>query len=347
MLRIKHSIMKETLASMAARLGCSQTTISRVLNGKGEKYRISDDMVKRVLAEARRCNYSPSLVAQSLRKNKTETIGLLIPSVANPFFADMASVIISEAHARHFTTIVVDMMEDGSNQDEAVATVLSRQVDGIIVIPCAANSTLLEEINREVVPIVLVDRYYEDAPLSYVTTNNYDGGLMATELLIANRHRRIACIQGDPETMPNRMRVKGYRHAMENAGLKDCEIISGNEFSIQNGFLETKLLLGSQPRPTAIFALSNTILLGAIKAIREAGLGIPEDISVISFDNNKYLDYMVPPINRVSQPVEDMAKLASRILFEKINDNNPEQVTRLSLSPVLMSGSSVGMCPQA
>lgn len=338
--------MKETLASMAARLGCSQTTISRVLNGKGEKYRISDETVKKVLAEARRCKYSPSLLAQSLRRNKTETIGLLIPSVANPFFADMASVIISEAHARHFTTIVVDMMEDGSNQDEAIAAVLARQVDGMIVIPCAANSTLLEEVNREVVPIVLVDRYYEDVPLSYVTTNNYDGGLMATELLIANHHKHIACIQGDPETIPNRMRVKGYRQAMENAGLARNEIISGNEFSIQNGYLETKLLLDRKHRPTAIFALSNTILLGAIKAIREASLGIPDDISIISFDNNKFLDYMVPPISRVSQPVEDMAKLASKILFEKISGNNQEQITRLSLSPVLMPGSSIGICKE-
>ena len=326
---------------MAARLGCSQTTISRVLSGQGDKYRISDKTVKRVLAEAQRCNYTPSLLAQSLRKNKTNTIGLLIPSVANPFFADMASVIIAEAHSRHFTTIVVDMMEDGSNQDEAVATVLSRQVDGIIVIPCATNSTLLEEINSKVIPVVLVDRYYEDAPLSYVTTNNYKGGLQATELLISNGHKRIACIQGVPGTMPNTMRVKGYRKAMEEAGLQAEEVIRGNEFSVQNGYLETKLLLGSNPCVTAIFALSNTILLGAIKAIREAGLRIPEDISIISFDNNRYLDYMVPPIHRVSQPVEDMAKLASRILFEKISGVTVPEVTRVALSPVLISGASV------
>ena len=147
----------------------------------------------------------------------------------------MASVIIAEAHARHFTTIVVDMMEDGSNQDEAVAAVLSRQVDGIIVIPCAANSTLLEEINRNVVPVVLVDRYYEDAPLSYVTTNNYKGGLQATELLVSNGHKRIACIQGVPDTMPNTMRVRGYKKAMEDAGLQEYEVIRGNEFSVQNG----------------------------------------------------------------------------------------------------------------
>ncbi len=338
--------MKETLATMSARIGVSKTVISRVLTGQSKKYRISDETVKKVLAEAQRCNYSPSLVAQSLRKNKTETIGLLIPSVANPFFADMASVIIAEAHSRHVTTIVVDMMEDGSNQDEAVTTVLSRQVDGIIVIPCAANPTLLEEINRTVVPIVLVDRYYDEAPLSYVTTNNYKGGLMATEVLLSNGHKRIACIQGVPDTMPNQMRVRGYRRAMEDAGLAGNELIVGNEFSTQNGYLETKLLLGSNPRPTAIFALSNTILLGAIKAIREAGLSIPEDISVISFDNNKYLDYMVPPIHRISQPVEDMAKLASRILFEKIAGVNPEQITRLSLSPMLIPGASVSACKE-
>ncbi len=336
--------MKETLATMASRLGCSQTTISRVLNGQSERYRISNETVKKVLAEAQRCNYSPGLIAQSLRKNKTETIGLLIPSVANPFFADIASSIIDEAHSRHFTTLVVDMMEDGSNQDEAIATVLSHRVDGIIVIPCAANSTLLQEINKNVIPVVLLDRYYEDAPLSYVTTNNYDGGLMATRQLLSNHHKRIACIQGDPETMPNRMRVKGYCQAMEDAGLAKYENVVGNEFSTQNGYLETKMLLGGGNKPTAIFALSNTILLGAIKAIREAGLSIPDDISIISFDNNKYLDYMVPPITRISQPVEDLARLASRILFEKMNGTNPEHVTRLSLLPQLIPGESVGIC---
>ena len=184
---------------------------------------------------------------------------------------------------------------------------------------------------------MLVDRYYEDAPLSYVTTNNYKGGLQATELLISNGHKRIACIQG----VPNTMRVRGYRKAMEEAGLGGYELIRGNEFSVQNGYLETKLLLGSTPCPTAIFALSNTILLGAIKAIREAGLRIPEDISIISFDNNKYLDYMVPPIHRVSQPVEDMAKLACRILFERISGAHVPEVTRLALSPVLVAGASV------
>ena len=333
--------MKETLSTIAERLGCSPTTISRVLSGQADKYRISDATVKKVLAEAQRCNYSPSLIAQSLRKNKTNTIGLLIPSVANPFFADMASVIIREAHARHYTTIVIDMMEDGSNQDEATAAVLSRQVDGIIAVPCAENPTLLQEIDRNIVPVVLVDRYYEDSPLSYVTTNNYKGGLMATELLISGGHRRICCLQGMPSSMPNVMRVRGYRTAMTEAGLEEFISVSGNEFSTQNGYLETKLLLGRKDPPTAVFALSNTILLGAIKAIREAGLTIPGDISIISFDNNKYLDFMVPAIHRISQPIEDMGKLAARILFEKMGGGASGGSTRLSLSPLLVPGESI------
>ena len=326
---------------MARRLGCSTSTISRVLSGQAEKYRISDTTVKAVLAEAQKCSYTPSLVAQKLRKSKTNTIGLLIPSVANPFFADMASVIITEAHARHFTTIVIDMMEDGSNQDEAITALLSRQVDGIIVVPCAENATMLEEINRNVIPIVLVDRYYEDSPLCYVTTNNYLGGRQATDILISNGHKDIACIQGMPESMPNRKRVAGYLDSMKEAGLEERTMVVGNEFSTQNGYLETKLILNRTPRPTAIFALSNTILLGAIKAIREAGLSIPDDMSIISYDNNKYLDYMVPPITRISQPVEDMAKLASKILFSRITSPTSSNVTHLSLSPLPVQGESV------
>lgn len=333
--------MKETLESMASRIGCSKTTISRVLSGQAKKYRISDETVKAVLEEAQNCNYTPILIAQKLRKTKTDTIGLLIPSVANPFFADLASVIISEAHDRHFTTIVVDLMEDGSNQDEAIATLLSKHVDGLIVVPCSDNATMLEEINAKVVPIVLIDRYYENSPLNYVTSNNYQGGRQATELLISTGHKDIVCIQGMPDSMPNRRRVSGYMDAMKEAGLEKHAVVIGDEFSTQNGYLETKLVLGTTPHPTAIFALSNTILLGAIKAIREARISIPEDISIISFDNNKYLDYMVPPITRISQPVEDMAKLASKILFSRIANPMESSVSHLSLSPLLIHGESV------
>ena len=332
--------MKESLSTIAERLGVSVTTVSRVLSGNAGKYRISKATEARIRAEADRCNYAPSLVAQSLRSRQTKTIGLLTPSLANPYFAEMSSFIISEVHRRGFTTIVIDTMENESNFNEGLTKLVARQVDGIIAVPCGQDHTMVDGVNSNFVPVVLVDRYYENFPLPYVTTNNYKGGYDATRLLIDAGHRSIACIQGVRTSAPNNERVRGYRDAMEEAGLKEFEFVAGNEFSIQNGYLETKLLLSRQLKPTAIFALSNNISLGVIKAIREAGLRIPEDLSLLSFDNYTYMDYMEPPLTRVGQPVEDMAILAAKILFDRIEGIAPG-ASQLRLSPTIIQGASV------
>lgn len=332
--------MKETLSSIAKRTGFSITTISRVLSGNAEKHRISKKTIEKVLKDAREHNYTPSIVAQNLRDNKTHTVGLLLPSIANPYFADMASVIISEVHKRGYTTLVIDSMEDEKNFSEGASLMLARRVDGIIAVPCGTDKTLLESINSNYLPVVLIDRYYDNSTLSFVTTNNYKGGLMATRHLIGMGHKSIVCIQGAITSNPSKERVRGYMEAMREEGYEDNIHVVGNEFSIQNGYLETKLLLESENPPTAIFTLSNTITLGAIKAIREAGLRIPNDISLVSFDNYQYMDYMETPISRISQPMEDMAKLAAKILFDRI-ESMPNNTSQLKLSPSLISGESV------
>ena len=332
--------MKESLSSIAERTGVSISTVSRVLSGNAAKYRIAEGTAKRILDEAARCNYAPSQLAQSLRKRQTRTIGLLTPSLANPYFAEMSSVIISEVHKRGYTTIVIDTMEDEGNFNDGLTQLVARQVDGIIAVPCGQDPSTVESVNRDAVPVMLVDRYYEDFPLPYVTTNNYKGGYDATRLLLDAGHRRIACIQGVRSSAPNNERVRGYRDALAEAGLSDMALVAGNEFSIQNGYLETKLLLSRAERPTAVFALSNNITLGVLKALREAGLRIPDDLSLVSFDNYTYMDYMEPPITRVGQPVEDMAMLATKILFDRIEGLSPG-ASRLRLSPSLIIGESV------
>lgn len=135
--------------------------------------------------------------------------------------------------------------------------------------------------------------------------------------------------------------MRGYYDTMKRAGLEDNTFVVGNEFSIQNGYLETKLLLDKGESIDAIFALSNTIVLGALKAIREVGLKIPEDIAVISFDDNMYMEYLTPALTRVSQPVGDMAKLAARILLDRINNPTDSRVSQLKLSPSIIFGASV------
>lgn len=332
--------MKESMSTIAKRIGVSITTVSRVLSGNAAKYRISEDTARRVREEAARCNYAPSLVAQNLRNQQTRTVGLLTPSLSNPYFAEMASVIISEVHRRGYTTIVIDTMEDEDNFSEGLIQLLARQVDGIIAVPCGQDEKLVSDINRDYVPVMLVDRYYQGSPLPYVSTNNYKGGFDATNLLISSGHSRIACIQGVRTSAPNNERVRGYKDAMKQAGLEAMQLVVGNEFSIQNGYLETKLLLSRPERPTAIFALSNNITLGVLKAARETGMRIPSELSLLSFDNYAYMDYMEPPITRVSQPVEDMAMLATKILFDRI-DGLSVSTSQLALSPTIIRGESV------
>ncbi|MCI1639664.1 MAG: LacI family transcriptional regulator [Bacteroidales bacterium] len=335
--------MKETLSSISQRLGISTATISRVLSGNAKKYRISEKTAAIVTAEASRCHYIPSLAAQSLRTNKTKTIGLLMPKLSNPYFADISSAIISEANSKGYTAIIADTMENVEVQKDCISALLSRKVDGIIAAPCGNDSKIFKEINARIAPVVLIDRYFEDATISYVTSNNYKGAFDATSLLINNGHKNIVCIQGDEASLPNKKRVGGYLDALSTAGLQDNARILGNAFSIQNGYLETKLLLSSSSnRPSAIFALSYTILLGVIKAIKEASLVIPDDISIISFDDNISLDYMTPSISRVGQPTEEMGQLAAKMLFNKLNDNDTnELVSHIELSTELLIRKSV------
>ena len=187
---------------------------------------------------------------------------------------------------------------------------------------------------------MLIDRYFNSTELSYVCTDNYQGGFEATKYLLNNGHEKILCIQGTPHSMPVRERVRGYLDALRGHGIEQNARIAGNSFSIQNGYLETKLALNSPERPTAIFALSNTILLGAIKAIKESGLSIPDDISAITFDNNTFLDFIDPPITRISQPVNEIGTLAVKLLMQGIAEKRSTGA-RMQLQPQLIVCDSV------
>ncbi len=314
--------MKTTLETIAGRTGFSTSTVSRVLSGKSKDGRISEKTAETIRKAAEETGYTPNILAQNLRKGRTFTIGLVVPDISNPYFAEITSVIVAEAKRNGYTTIVTDTMENEAAQNDSVCALVSRKVDGMIIVPCGSDPKFLEEINEHTTPVILVDRYFENSRLPYVSTNNRQGGFDGTNILLRSGHRKIACIQGNHASVPNRRRLEGYRSALRKAGLEEEERIVGNDFTVQNGYIETKLLLESPDRPTAIFALSNTIGLGAIRAIREAGLRIPEDISIVSFDNNVYLDYLIPAVTRIGQRVEEMGRMAVKLLLESIRGSH-------------------------
>lgn len=333
--------MKPTLETIAEKTGYSISTVSRALAGKAEKFRISETAAETIRKTAAELGYTPNIIAQNLRNRKTETIGLVVPDMSNPYFAEISSVIVAEAKKHGYTTIVTDTMENESAQKDSVCALVSRKVEGMIIVPCGSDPGYLEDLNKRVAPIILVDRYFENSPLPFVVTNNWQGGVDGTNILIRNGHKKIACIRGNLDSMPNRKRTEGYLSALRKAGLEEFKQIVGNDFTVQNGYIETKLLLNRSDRPTAIFALSNTIGLGAIRAIREAGLKIPDDISLVSFDNNIYLDYFVPAVTRIGQRVEEMGRMAVKLLIGSIQGQKTLS-SQIELSTETILRESVG-----
>lgn len=332
--------MKENLNTISKRLGISVSTVSRVLNGTAQKYRISQKTIDIVKAESRRCGYTPNHIAQSLRKEKSNAIGILIPSLDNLFFSKLSSILLSEIRKRGYFAIIMDSNENEHHFYESLAELVSYNVDGIIAVPCGNDPTYIENLRSMGHHIVLVDRYYSDSSIPVVSANNYAGAFEATAHLIKHGHKKICCIQGDPDSLPNKERVKGYTSAMKEAGLEKYIQVTGSEFSMENGYLETKILLLQEELPTAVFGLSNNITLGVIKAIREAGLRIGEDISLISFDSFTHMAFSEPPITRIAQPIEEMGMLAAKFLFSEIDGENKEEAS-LMLRPTMIEGKSV------
>ena len=304
---------KNNLAAISERTGYSISTVSRVLSGKAEKYRISRAAVEKVTQEARRCNYRPNLLAQSLRTRQSQTVGLVVPGIDNPFFATLASIIIGQLDQRGYHTLLADSRESEEEERLALEMFQDRGVDGILAVPVASSPELHEKISRDI-PLVLIDRYFEKTSLSYVCTDNYAGAYMAAKYLADKGYRRILAIQGVPASMPNRERVRGFLAALEG---RDVQYhVSGDAFSVENGQRITFASFSGNPNAyDAIFAFSATILLGTIAALRKLGLTEGKDVGVISYDNNGFLDFMNPPVTRVEQPLQEAGEIAVSTLF--------------------------------
>ena len=305
---------KVSIVDIAKTAGVSISTVSRVLNGKAEEFRISKKSEQKVKETARRLNYVPNQFAANLKSGKSNTIALIIPSLSNPFFADIASEINAEIRNRGYITIIGDSDESTDIENEELLQMQSRNIEGLLIVPCSQNWKSIKKLHDRGIPVVCMDRYFEDQDIPYVSTDNYEGAVMATKHLIEQGHTNIACIQGVQHSVPNKLRIQGYQDAMVSSGIKDYHI-SGDEFSVENGYKETKLLLQLKERPTAIFTLSNNIAMGCMKALREENVNIPEDMSLITFDDHPYLDYLATPLTCITQPTREICRLAVKYLF--------------------------------
>jgi len=333
---MKHKV---GIVDIAKKTGFSPTTVSRVLNGNASKYRISKKTEKIIQTIADEMNYIPNDSARNLRTGRSKTIALIIPSLKNPFFAEIASAINTEVKKYGYITFIGDSDDDIEIEKNEMLQFISKNIDGLIIAPCGEESEHLIKAQNEGLPLVCIDRYFEDCNLSFVSSDNYEGAYAATKYLIQQGHKNIACIQGVRYSVPNKQRVKGFLDALSEEGIQTYSV-SGDDFSEQNGYIESKLLLQKKDKPTAIFALSNTIAMGCLKTFKEENVKLPDDISLIAFDENPYLNYIDPPLTCISQPLEDICKIAVKMLFSKIMDKE-DTTKRILLKTTLKIKESV------
>lgn len=330
---------KETLKSLSEKTGYSISTISRVLSGKGQLNRISKSTIDTIFQKAKEMNYFPNFCAQSLRTNKKNTIGLLIPSISNNFFSKVANHIINAAQQANYQVIIIDTQEDEEIEKRAIESMIQHNVDGLIIAPSGHNIQAVKELHKKM-PIIFVDRFIKDVDIPTVSVDNYKGAYILTELLIRHGHSHIWAIQGKESSSANKERVRGFKDAMAAHNFSQFAHIRGNEFSSTNGYTETNIALLHEDKPTAIFTFSNNIFLGCMKALQTNKVSIPSQISVVTFDDDPYMDVLSPTITRIMQPVKEECHLAFKILLQAIEQQNTIQSTIL-LAPILIMRDSI------
>ncbi len=335
----------KTLKDLAKISGFTESTISRVLNGLGTKYRISESTQTIIKKIAEDTSFSFNENARGLRLSKTSTIGLIVPDISNSFFAKMASLIEREARFHNYSIFLCDTDNSTKLEKMMVRLLQKRKVDGCIVAPIGLISKHLEELYNTT-PTVLVDRFFEDINIPYVTSDDYNGTITAVTRLIELGHTTIACIQGIPGTSLNTNRVNAFKSTMNTHGLTVNEdLIIGNAFSEEDGYASAKQLINQNKvdMPTAIFSLSNAITLGILRAFSEENINIPEQISVISFDEESYSGLLKTPMTTISQPKEDIGRQAFSLLLKQIEAKDKKIAQKSILLPTkLIIRDSIG-----
>lgn len=329
---------RPTMKDIAKATGFSLSTVSRALSDKPD---VAPQTHERIRDAARQMGYRPNKLARSLRLSTTKTIGVIISDISNPYFGALVKGIEREARRAGHSVILFDTNEDYSREEEAVAVMLEEQVAGVILTPTQRKPGTVERLLEARVPLVLASRRFSGIKTNYVVTDDVHGGLLATEHLIALGHKRIGMINGPMHISSAAERFEGYRQTLESHGLsvEDSYVTTGS-VSIDDGFAAARILLDRKPFPTAIFAFSDFVAFGVMKAIRERGLRVPEDISVVGYDDNQFASCLETPLTTVRVPKEQLGMEAAQVLQRQIEGSQPLRQVELLVDLVKRESTS-------
>jgi len=317
MSELVHGRARATMKEVAELSGSSLKTVSRVINGEGN---VNPDLAQRVMDAVATLGYRPNLQAGFLRRSggKTQTIGLLLENISNPFSAALHRAIEDVASARNVIVFAGSLDEDVDRERDLTDAFISRRVDGLIIVPTGDDQSYLAAEQDAGTPIVFLDRPPRMIEADSVIATNEEGGYEATMHLIRHGHKRIAYV-GDYESIyTGAERLKGYKRALSSEGLAiDDSIILQGFHSPHQAHASLTHMLRRSDRPTAIFASQNFVTLGAIRALRETQL--QHTVALVGFDDIPEADLLDPPLTLVTQDVAAMGERAAQILFERLD----------------------------
>ena len=330
--------MTVTIKDVAERAGVSKTTVSHVLN----KTRfVAEETRKKVELAAEYLNYEPSSVARSLKVKATKSLGMIITSNMNPFFAEIVREIEKFSYQGGYNLILCNTENDPHKTKSYMQMLSQKRVDGILVMCSTFNDHLFTTIiKQKTVPLVVMDWGPSVDFIDQIQDNSLQGGMLATQHLISLGHSQIGHIAGPLNKLQSQRRFEGFQQAMTQAGLTvNPKWVVESDFECEGGYQAMEKILAQETLPTAIFVGNDIMAMGALSAINEKGLRVPQDISLVGYDNISLSAFFSPALTTVGQPFTKLAKLAIDTLIDRL-EHPREHGKTISLEPTLVERAS-------
>jgi LacI family transcriptional regulator len=305
------------IRDVAKRAGVAPITVSRVINDSGS---VSAKTRTRVEEAIQELGYVPNRLARSLRLSRTHTLALVVTDITNPFWTTIVRGVEDAAQDAGFNVILCNTDESEAKQEQYLDVLLQKRVDGILLVPASSSAEPVDRVQRQNLPLVVLDRRVCSAQVDVVRGDSEEGAHQLVRHLLSLGHRRVAVLSGPKDVSTAEDRVIGYRRALAESGVEvRADWVLYGRFSKESGYEMTQQVLATAPRPTALFAGNNFIAIGVLLALKDAGLRIPEDISVVAFDDLMANLAVDPFLTVVDQPSYEMGRQAAELLLARLS----------------------------